>query len=87
MDFNLSPDDDERESGISTSDSGTNRKESGISTPLLSVYNDTLNNIDPLLLISASASDTLIRATVYDVIDIDNFTGIDKRGNYLAKVI
>jgi hypothetical protein len=87
MDFNLSLNDDKRKSGISTLDLVTDRKKSGISTPLLSVYNNTLNNIDPLLLIPAPALDILIRATIYDIIDIDNLTGIDEKGSYLAEVI
>jgi hypothetical protein len=87
MDFDPSPDDDGRESGILTPNLVTDGKESGTSTPLSSVCNDTPDNIDPLLLISAPAPGTPIRATVHDVIDIDDLTGIDEGGSHLAEVV
>jgi hypothetical protein len=49
-----------RESGISTPDLVTDGTESGILTPLSSLYNDIFNNIDFLLLASAPAADALI---------------------------
>jgi hypothetical protein len=87
MDFDPSPDDDKRESGISTPELATDGKESGTSTPLSSVCNNTPDNIDPLLLKSAPVLGTSIRATVYDVIDINNLTGIDEGKSNLAKVV
>jgi hypothetical protein len=87
MDFDLSSDDDGRENGILTPNLITDEKESGILTPLLSVCNDISDNIDPLLLISAPTPGTLIRATVHDIIDIDDLTGIEEGGSHLAEVI
>lgn len=73
---------DGRESGISTPDLVTDGMESGISTPLLSLCNDTLNNIDPLLLASAPAAD----APIHDIINVDNLLDIDEQQNHLAKI-
>jgi hypothetical protein len=77
---------DGRESGILTPDLVTDRTESGISTPLSSLCNDILDNIDPLLLASASAADAPIQAPVYDVIDVDNLLDIDKQESHLAEI-
>lgn len=85
MDFDPSPADDGRESGISTPDlvtdgkeSGTSTpdlitdgRESGTSTPLSSVCNDTLDNIDPLLLVSTPAADAPFQAPVHDVMNCE----------------
>jgi len=71
MDFDPSPADDGRESGIST--------------PLSSLCNDTLDNIDPLLLASALAADAPIQAPVH-VIDVDDLLDIDERESHLAKI-
>jgi hypothetical protein len=60
MDFDPSSADGGRESGISTPDLVTDRKESGTSTPLSSVCNDTFNNIDSLFLTSVPAPGTPI---------------------------
>jgi len=101
MDFDASPADDGRKSGISTPDlvtdgkeSGTSTpdlvtdgRESGTSTPLSSVCNDTLDNIDPLLLTSAPAPGIPIRAIVHDVIDLDDLTGIDEGKKHIAEVV
>jgi hypothetical protein len=87
MDFNPSLNDDKRESDISTPKLATDGKKSDISIPLLSIYNDIFNNIDPLLFISAFILGILIRVTVYDIIDINDFTGIDKGKSNLAKMI
>jgi hypothetical protein len=87
IDFDLSPADGERKSGISTPDLIMDGKKSGISTPLSSVCNNTLNNIDPLLFTSALTLGTPIRAMVYDVIDLNDLTVIDKVENHLAEVI
>jgi hypothetical protein len=46
--------------------------ESGISTPLSSLFNGTLDNIDPLLLKSAPAADAPPRALVHGVINVDD---------------
>jgi hypothetical protein len=74
-------------SSTSTPDLVTDGKDSGTSAPLSSVCNDTLDNIDPLLLTSAPAPDTPIRATVHDIIDVDDLTGIDEGESHLAEVI
>jgi hypothetical protein len=83
MDFDPSPADDGRESTILTPDLVTDGTESGISTPLSSLYNDTLDQIDPLLLASSPTADAPIQAPFHDVIDVDD---TDERESHLAEI-
>jgi hypothetical protein len=67
-----------RESGILTPDLVIDKIKSGILTPLLSLYNNTLNNINLLLLASTFVVDALIQAPVHNIINIDNLLNINK---------
>jgi len=77
---------DGREGGNSTPDLVTDGTESGISTPLSSLCNDTLDNIYPLLLVSAPAADAPFQAPVHGVIDVDSLLDIDERESHLAEI-
>jgi hypothetical protein len=60
-------------------------REGGISRPLSFLCNDTLDNVDPLLLASALAADAPIQAPVH-VIDVDGLLDIDERESHLAEI-
>ena len=60
-------------------------REGSISRPLSSLCNDTLDNVDPLLLASALAADAPIQAPVH-VIDVDGLLDVDERESLLAEI-
>jgi hypothetical protein len=64
----------------------TDGNESCAKTPLSSLCSDTIEKIDPLLLVSVTVSGTSSRATVHDIIDVDNSMGLDGEKNHLSRV-
>jgi hypothetical protein len=76
-----------RKNDISTSNLVTDRTRSGILTPLSSLYNNIFNNIDLLLFIFTLITDVLFQAPIHDIINVNNFLNINKRENYLVKIV
>ncbi len=61
----------------------TDRNESAVETPPSSMYTDTTENIDPLLLASNATPD---QTTIHDFIDRDDFIGINEGKRHLLEV-
>jgi hypothetical protein len=63
----------------------TDENESCAETPSSSLYSDTIEKIDPLLA-SVTVPGTPSRATVHDIIDVDNSKGLDEEKTHLSRV-
>lgn len=64
----------------------TDGNESCAETPPSSLCSDTIEKVDPLLLASVTVSGTSSRATVHDIIDVDNSMGLDGEKTHLSRV-